>query len=67
MSAGCACKGCDKRHVGCHGECETNRAYRDEIDAVAQKRREEHSCEREYAARKRAQVLASWRKKQNKG
>lgn len=28
-----SCKGCDKRHIGCHAECEDYKALRREIEA----------------------------------
>lgn len=30
------CKGCEKRHVGCHSECEAYKAYRTEQDKIVE-------------------------------
>lgn len=27
-----SCKGCEKRHVGCHSECEAYQKYRESLD-----------------------------------
>ena len=31
MSASCACKGCQKRFVGCHASCEDYKKFKEEL------------------------------------
>lgn len=33
-----ACKDCDKRHIGCHAECEDYKAFKAEMDKIHAKR-----------------------------
>ena len=33
------CMGCEKREVGCHGRCGAYKAFRDELDAINERRR----------------------------
>lgn len=34
------CKGCTKRHVGCHGECESYKEAKAEHDMAVERKRE---------------------------
>lgn len=43
------CRGCERRHVGCHGRCGEYKAYRAAIDAHNAKRKAEKDAE--YIAR----------------
>lgn len=36
--SGSPCFGCDERHLGCHGDCEEYKAYRDSKVQEAQER-----------------------------
>ena len=33
------CKNCEKRRLGCHGRCKAYKAFRDELDAINERRR----------------------------
>lgn len=39
QSIGLKCKGCQNRHVGCHGDCETYKKFQKQIE-VEKKQRE---------------------------
>lgn len=45
MSA--ACRGCTKRHVGCHSTCESYLAYRRELDERRTRKAQQETEDRE--------------------
>jgi len=36
-----SCKGCQKRHLGCHSDCEDYKAYKEEVERINKARRKD--------------------------
>lgn len=54
------CKGCEKRHVGCHSECGSYKEFRAEVDDISAKRRE--AAERNMRLRSRSRSRTTYYK-----
>lgn len=52
-SVPCPCKGCNERHVGCHGSCEPYKDYQKGLDEIRVKIFKEHEHDKYFNQAKR--------------
>ena len=59
----CKCKGCEKRVVGCHAQCEDYKEFQKDLEERKQKIRNGKLKDSEFRKHKTNQVLRELRKK----
>lgn len=63
----CPCYKCDSRHLGCHSGCEAYKAYKDAIDTVNERRRQDKAVtdynDRKYALLRKIAMNGNERRK----